>query len=47
MAKSASTEPSAAKRGKPAQLGDASIVRGEGGETHQVAGGDVPVLTTQ
>src|SRR6476646_2633113 len=47
MAKSAPTEPSAAKSGKPAQLGDASIIRGEGGETHQVAGGDVPVLTTQ
>src|SRR5690349_5685479 len=47
MANSASTEPSAAKSGKTARLGDASIVRGEGGETHQVAGGDVPVLTTQ
>ena len=32
---------------KPAQLGDQTVVRGEGGETHQVAGGDVPVLTTQ
>ena len=38
---------SAAKSGNPAQLGDASILRGEGGETHQIAGGDVPVLTTQ
>src|SRR3954447_21318587 len=47
MAKSARTKPSAAKSGKPAQLGDASIVRGEGGETHQIAGGDVPTLTTQ
>ncbi len=32
---------------KPAQMADAKILRGEGGETHQVAGGDVPVLTTQ
>src|SRR5579872_1847894 len=32
---------------KPAQLGDQTVARGEGGETHQVAGGDVPVLTTQ
>src|SRR5579872_7312054 len=31
---------------KPAQLGDQTVVRGDGGETHQVAGGDVAVLTT-
>ena len=31
----------------PAQIGDQKIHRGAGGETHQVAGGDVPVLTTQ
>jgi catalase len=30
-----------------ASLADADILRGSGGETHQVAGGDVPVLTTQ
>ncbi len=30
-----------------AHIADAKIHRGEGGETHQVAGGDVPVLTTQ
>jgi catalase len=30
-----------------AELGDQKILRGAGGETHQVAGGDVPVLTTQ
>ena len=30
-----------------ARLGDVEILRGAGGETHQVAGGDVPVLTTQ
>ena len=32
---------------KPAALGDQSIIRGEGGETHQLAGGPVPALTTQ
>ena len=31
----------------PAKLGEVSVLRGAGGETHQVAGGDVPVLTTQ
>ena len=31
----------------PAHIGDAKILRGPGGETHQVAGGDVPFLTTQ
>ena len=30
-----------------ATIADATILRGAGGETHQVAGGDVPVLTTQ
>lgn len=30
-----------------AGVGEASIMRGQGGETHQVAGGDAPVLTTQ
>ena len=32
---------------KNAKLADQKILRGSGGETHQVAGGDVPVLTTQ
>ncbi|MBV8937363.1 MAG: catalase, partial [Alphaproteobacteria bacterium] len=32
---------------KAAQMADAKIHRGGGGETHQVAGGDLPVLTTQ
>ena len=32
---------------KTASLGGEAIIRGEGGETHQGAGGDVPVLTTQ
>ena len=30
-----------------AKLGEQSVLRGFGGETHQIAGGDVPVLTTQ
>ena len=30
-----------------ATLGDVEIARGQGGETHQTAGGDLPVLTTQ
>ncbi|EWY37906.1 catalase [Skermanella stibiiresistens SB22] len=30
-----------------ATFADQEVIRGEGGETHQVAGGDVPVLTTQ
>ncbi|MDZ3837949.1 MAG: catalase [Rhodospirillales bacterium] len=29
------------------ELGEQKVRRGQGGETHQVAGGDVPVLTTQ
>jgi Catalase len=32
---------------KTVRLGDQSVIRGEGGETHQNAGGDVPQLTTQ
>jgi catalase len=31
----------------PARIADAEILRGQGGETHQVAGGPVHVLTTQ
>jgi len=30
-----------------AQLGNTEVLRGQGGETHQIAGDDVPVLTTQ
>jgi catalase len=30
-----------------AEIADARVLRGKGGETHQVANGDVPVLTTQ
>ena len=36
-----------AKPLKNAKLADQKIMRGTGGETHQVAGGDVLVLTTQ
>ena len=32
---------------KTAQIADAKIHRGPGGETHQVADGDTPILTTQ
>jgi catalase len=32
---------------KSAQLGDQTVIRGQGGETHQIARGDVPPLTTQ
>ncbi|PPQ30995.1 catalase HPII [Rhodopila globiformis] len=32
---------------KPARMAEADILRGQGGETHQVARGDTPVLTTQ
>jgi catalase len=38
---------SANDRCKSVQLGDQKITRGEGGETHQTAGTDVPPLTTQ
>jgi catalase len=32
---------------KPAQMADAKIQRGKGGETHQIAERNIPVLTTQ
>ena len=47
MAKGSSRTRSATKTRNIAQLGNEAVLRGEGGETHQVAGGDVPVLTTQ
>jgi catalase len=34
-------------RRKTGQLGDQRVLRGEGGETHQIANGDTPRLTTQ
>ena len=56
-AKKAAPETTTASRGNPgynpdapsatATYGDQTVLRGAGGETHQVAGGDVPVLTTQ
>ena len=30
-----------------AKIGEQKILRGTGGETHQVASGDTPILTTQ
>jgi catalase len=36
-----------AQRYSKAKLGEESVERGAGGETHQIAGGDVEVLTTQ
>ena len=47
MAKGSSGGRKTAGNRKSVQLGEETIIRGEGGETHQVAGGDVPVLTTQ
>ena len=35
------------KKDRTARIDDQKIDRGQGGETHQVAGDDVPVLTTQ
>jgi catalase len=35
------------RRHKAAQLGEQKVMRGTGGETHQVAGNDIAVLTTQ
>ena len=37
---------SSSKR-KTFSVGDEKISLGEGGETHQIAGDDVPILTTQ
>src|SRR5712672_234825 len=47
MAKGSSRGRKVAGERKTASLGGEAIIRGEGGETHQVAGGDVSVLTTQ
>ena len=38
---------SATRKQKPAQLHDQKARNGKGGELHQVAGDDVPGLTTQ
>ncbi|MFC7053515.1 catalase [Hansschlegelia quercus] len=38
--------PSTSQPPKPATIADLKIQRGEGGETHQIAEGDTPVLTT-
>jgi len=41
------TEPDATRARKTAQFADQSVITGPGGEVHQTAGGDTPVLTTQ
>jgi catalase len=41
------TPPDAASKRKTAQYADQSVTTGDGGEVHQTAGGDTPVLTTQ
>src|SRR5436190_11597313 len=47
MAKGSSRGRKTAGQRKSAQLADETIIRGEGGETHQIATGEIPVLTTQ
>jgi catalase len=48
MAKGSSSGRKTAGNRKSVQLGEEKTInRGEGGETHQVAGDHVPVLTTQ
>jgi catalase len=47
MAKGSSSGRRTAGDRKSVQLGEETVIRGEGGETHQVSGSDVPVLTTQ
>src|SRR5262249_799731 len=42
-----STIPDTASQGSPAQYGEQQVQTGTGGEVHQSAGGDTPVLTTQ
>lgn len=46
MVQKVSKKPSPKSR-KTSRLANDTVLRGEGGETHQIAGGDVPVLTTQ
>ena len=41
------TPPSVAGDCKPAQYADQHVSTGPGGEVHQTASGDTPVLTTQ
>ena len=46
MAKKRATQPAAGDR-KTAQYADQTVSTGSGGEVHQTASGDTPVLTTQ
>ena len=47
MARGSSRGRKTVDRRKSVQLADETIIRGEGGETHQIATGEIPVLTTQ
>jgi len=47
MARGSSRGKKTADQRKSVQLADETIIRGEGGETHQIATGEIPVLTTQ
>src|ERR1041385_462136 len=47
MARGSSRGRKTAGQRKSVQLADATIIRGEGGETHQIATGEIPILTTQ
>src|SRR5213075_893153 len=47
MARGSSRGRKTADQRRAVQLADETIIRGEGGETHQIATGEIPVLTTQ
>src|SRR5205085_11005488 len=47
MARGSSRGRKTADQRRAVQLADETIIRGEGGETHQTAAGEIPVLTTQ
>jgi catalase len=47
MARGSSRGRKTADQRKSVQLADETIIRGEGGETHQIATGEIPILTTQ
>ena len=47
MARGSSRGRKTADQRRAVQLADETIIRGEGGETHQTAAGEIPVLTSQ
>ncbi len=47
MARGSSRGRKTADQRRAVQLADETVIRGEGGETHQTATGEIPVLTTQ